>query len=63
VVHLIIVLAVVGFLLYLVNRFVPMDAKIKTIINWVVVACIILWLLNVFGILQMANAPVPHLHG
>ncbi len=59
-VHLIIVLAVVGFLLYLVNRFVPMDGKIKTIINWVVVACIILWLLSVFGILHMADTPIPH---
>jgi hypothetical protein len=62
VVHLILVLAVIGVLLYLVNRYVPMDAKIKTIINWVVVAAVILWLLNVFGILQAANVPVPHLH-
>ncbi len=61
-VHLILVLAVIGVLLYLVNRYVPMDAKIKTIINWVVVAAIVLYLLNAFGILQAANIPVPHLH-
>jgi multisubunit Na+/H+ antiporter MnhB subunit len=63
VVHLIIVLAIVGVLLYLVNRFVPMDAKIKTILNWVVVIAVILWLLSVFGILQMADIPVGHLKG
>ena len=56
------VLIVVGVLLYLANRFIPMDAKIKTIMNWVVVIAVILWLLNVFGILQMANIPIGHVH-
>ena len=57
-----VILIVVGVLLYLANRFIPMDAKIKTIMNWVVVIAVILWLLNVFGILQLANVPVNHLH-
>lgn len=46
----IIVLVLVGLALYLVNRFVPMDGKIKTILNWAVVIIIILWLLKAFGV-------------
>ena len=42
--------AIVGVGLYLVNRYVPMDVKIKTILNWVVVIVVIFWLLSVFGI-------------
>lgn len=46
----IIVLLIVGVALYLINRFVPMDGKIKTILNWVVVIIVILWLLKAFGL-------------
>jgi hypothetical protein len=44
------VLIVVGVLLWLVNRFVPMAASIKSILNAVVVIGVVLWLLNVFGL-------------
>ncbi len=44
-------LIVVGVLLWLINKYVPMDAKIKTIINVVAVIIVIVWLLEVFGIL------------
>jgi len=42
------VLAVVGVLLWLVNRFIPMQGSIKSILNGVVVIAVVLWLLNVF---------------
>jgi hypothetical protein len=44
------VLIVVGVLLWLVNRFIPMQGSIKSILNGVVVIVVILWLLNVFGL-------------
>jgi hypothetical protein len=44
------VLIVVGVLLWLVNRFVPMAASIKSILNAVVVIGVVLWLLNAFGL-------------
>jgi hypothetical protein len=47
---IIIVLIVVGVVLYLINRYIPMDGMIKTILNIVVVICVIVWLLKVFGI-------------
>ena len=50
-VTLVITLIVVGVLLWLVNTYIPMDAKIKKIINIVVVIVVILWLLHVFGVL------------
>ena len=49
---LVIVLIVVGVLLWLVNTYIPMDGKIKSILNAVVVIGVVLWLLNVFGVLD-----------
>jgi hypothetical protein len=51
IIGLIVVLIIVGVILYLVNTLIPMDPKIKTIINVVVVVCVCLWLLSVFGLL------------
>jgi low temperature requirement protein LtrA len=47
-INLIIILVVVGFLLWLINQFIPMDAKIKQILNIVVVILVVLWLLSLF---------------
>ena len=43
-------LIVVGVLLWLVNRFIPMAGSIKSILNAVVVIGVVLWLLDVFGL-------------
>jgi hypothetical protein len=47
----IITLVIVGVLLWLLNHHVPMDSKIKTIINVVVVIVFVIWLLQGFGVL------------
>jgi hypothetical protein len=47
---IVITLIVVGVLLWLVNTYIPMDGKIKKILNIVVVVVAVLWLLNVFGV-------------
>ena len=49
---LIVVLVIVGVALYLINAFIPMDAKIKTILNWAVVIIVIIWLLRATGLLS-----------
>ncbi|MBL9034312.1 MAG: hypothetical protein JNN33_06080 [Rhodospirillaceae bacterium] len=51
-VTIVITLIVVGVLLWLVNTYIPMDGKIKSILNAVVVIAVILWLLQVFGVLD-----------
>jgi hypothetical protein len=53
---LVLILIAVGVLLWLVNTYIPMDAKIKRILNIVVVVAVILWLLSVFGVLPALNA-------
>ena len=49
--QIIVVLIVVGVLLWLVNNYIPMDGKIKSILNVVVVIIVVLWLLQAFGLL------------
>ncbi|MGE0255260.1 MAG: Thivi_2564 family membrane protein [Alphaproteobacteria bacterium] len=51
IINLIIVLIVVGVLLWAVNTYIPMDRKIKSILNVVVVIAVVLWLLQAFGVL------------
>jgi hypothetical protein len=46
------VLIVVGVLLWLVNNFIPMAGSIKSILNAVVVIVVVLWLLEVFGLVH-----------
>jgi hypothetical protein len=50
-ISLIITLVVVGVGLWLINNYVPMDGKIKTILNVVVVIAVVMWLLAAFGVL------------
>lgn len=57
-IDVLIVLIVLGVMLYLVENLIPMDASVKTVIRVVVILCICLWLLRVFGILDL---PVPRL--
>ena len=47
---IVISLIVVGVLLWLVNTYIPMDGKIKKVLNIVVMVVVVLWLLNVFGV-------------
>jgi hypothetical protein len=61
-ISIVITLIVVGVLLWLVNTYIPMDGKIKKIINVVVVVVVVLWLLNVFGVmgsLRSVHASAP----
>ena len=50
-IQLVIVLVVVGVILWAINAYIPMDQKIKRILNVVVVIAVIIWLLSVFGLI------------
>lgn len=50
-ISLVVTLVVIGVLLFLVNSYIPMDGKIKKILNAVVVICVVIWLLFAFGVL------------
>jgi hypothetical protein len=57
-VQVLFLLIIVGVVLWLINRYVPMASPIKSILNAVVVIAVIVWLLNVFGLLTT----VPRVH-
>jgi len=44
-------LVVVGLVLWLINTYIPMQSTIKSILNFVVVVAVIIWLLDGFGIM------------
>ncbi|MGH7783141.1 MAG: Thivi_2564 family membrane protein [Candidatus Binatia bacterium] len=50
-INVLVVLIVVGILLWLVSTYIPMDGKIKSILNAVVVIGVVIWLLQAFGLL------------
>jgi len=50
-IQVVVVLIVVGVILWLINRFIPMAGSIKSILNAVVVIAVVLWLLSVFGLI------------
>jgi hypothetical protein len=55
------VLIVVGVLLWLVNTYIPMDPKIRGLLNAVVVIAVVVYLLQIFGLLgTLENLKVPH---
>lgn len=46
----IITIVAVGLLLWLVNRFIPMQEQVKSILNGLVVIVLILWIANLYGL-------------
>ncbi len=52
------VLVIGGFLLWVINRFIPMARSIKSILNAVVVIIAVWWLLSVFGLI----GPLSRIH-
>jgi len=50
--QVVLVLVVIGVLLWLVDRFIPMASSIKSILNAVVTIAVVLWLLNIFGLMH-----------
>jgi hypothetical protein len=49
-INLVVVLIVVGVLLYLINRYIPMAPSIKTILNVLVVVVVCIWVLQAVGL-------------
>lgn len=47
IIGIILVIVVVGVLLWLVNSFMPMDGKVKQILNAVVIIALVIWLLYI----------------
>lgn len=50
-IKLVLVLVAIGVILWVINRYIPMQSTIKKILNVVVVIAVIIWLLSVFGLI------------
>lgn len=53
--HLIVGLVVIGIVLWLINTYLPMDGKIKQILNVVALIGVVLWVLQAFGLLVVGS--------
>jgi hypothetical protein len=49
---LILVIALAGLLLWVIQTFIPMDAAVKKLLQVVVVVCLLLWVLQGLGVLN-----------
>lgn len=58
IVHIFVVLIVIGVLLWLVNNYIPMDGRIKQLVNGLAIILIVLWLLSVLLGFSLATARI-----
>ena len=49
-IHVVIVLIIVGLLMWVINRYIPMAPTISSILNGVVAIAMIVWVLKEFGL-------------
>lgn len=54
-ISLIIVLALVGLITWAVTTYIPMPATFKRLILIVVIVCVVVWLLGLFGLLPAVD--------
>jgi len=52
---MVLVLLVVGLLMWLINQYVPMAGGIKSLLNIVVFVVVLIWILQIFGL--VGNIP------
>jgi len=50
------VIVLIGMALYAINLYVPMDGKIKKILNIATVVLLVLWLIKVSGLWSYLNS-------
>lgn len=55
-VSLVVKIIVIGALLWLVNTYIPMDGKIRQILNVVVIVAVVVLLLNGLGLMDSIRA-------
>jgi hypothetical protein len=62
-ISLLVTLVIVGIVLWLINTYIPMDGKIKKILNVVVAIIVMLWLLSALGVIgPHSNMHIGSLH-
>ena len=54
-INVVAILIAIGVVLWLINNYIPMDGKIKSILNGVIVIAVVLWLFKFFGFLNILS--------
>ena len=54
-VGIVLVLIIVGLVLWLINTYIPMAGAIKSLLNIVVFVVVLIWILQVFGLIGPLN--------
>ncbi len=54
-IDIVLVFVVIGLVMWLINAFVPMTAGLKSLLNVVVFVVVLIWVLQVFGLV----GPIP----
>ena len=52
---IVVALVVVGLILWLINTYIPMAAAIKSLLNVIVFVVVLIWVLQVFGMIGPIN--------
>ena len=52
-IHVVLVLVVAGIALWAIESFIPMDGKVLRLLQAVVIICLVVWLLRVFGVINL----------
>jgi hypothetical protein len=61
-VDIVLVFVVVGLVMWLINAFIPMAAGIKSLLNVVVFVVVLIWVLQVFGLVgSIPGVRIPRL--
>ena len=62
-VQIIVILVVVGLIMWLINTYIPMAGAIKSLLNIVVFVVLLIWILQVFGVIgAIPGLRIPPLH-
>jgi hypothetical protein len=61
--NIVVVLVVVGLVLWLINTYIPMAGSIKSSLNIVVFVVVLIWVLQVFGLIgPIRGVRIPRLN-
>jgi len=50
-VNIVVILVVIGLVMWLINTYIPMAGAIKSLLNIVVFAVVLIWILQTFGLI------------
>ena len=52
-ISILIALVIVGFLMWLVNTYIPMDGRFKQIFNVLAIVVVVIWIIREVGLLTV----------